>query len=346
MIVTMLQIFMVVLFSLSSFAYGQAYPAFTTLSAQYNPVISSQILVKNMPGFHSQDGFPGCGGWAASTIFLHYQCKEENKNCPNPPPSPKDIPSPLFMSTFGIKASANALPFSNPDGHSVAGVLQGFKDKSYAKSDSCYPFDQFVSDHKNDREKMKDLFLKLKTDYDKSKSEGTACIDCLVSELNKDFSFQNNNVTDLRATVTKALSAESFDKFLYAIFMKDCKAGVSITKMYDIQFWPPENTKPSFEETMNKVKSVLNEQRPFTITSCLTEIKRAAQCSTAHGFVISGYRKYCKGDGKCREALRVHNSWGMDWQKENNDGWVDAETLYNHMKETPLFMNYITPQGT
>ncbi len=29
----------------------------------------------------------------------------------------------------------------------------------------------------------------------------------------------------------------------------------------------------------------------------------------------------------CKEVFKLHNSWGVEWQKKNNDGWVDADTL-------------------
>jgi hypothetical protein len=45
--------------------------------------------------------------------------------------------------------------------------------------------------------------------------------------------------------------------------------------------------------------------------------------------VITGYKSLCKKEkpSDCRDVLKIQNSWGDDWQKRNDDGWLDAQTL-------------------
>jgi hypothetical protein len=50
--------------------------------------------------------------------------------------------------------------------------------------------------------------------------------------------------------------------------------------------------------------------------------------------VISGYKKVCNGSD-CKDIFKVHNSWGEEWQKLNNDGWLDADQIVNNTMKTP-----------
>ena len=53
------------------------------------------------------------------------------------------------------------------------------------------------------------------------------------------------------------------------------------------------------------------------------------ECKSVHSVVISGYKKVCTKDSKpvCKDVFKIHNSWGAEWQRMNNDGWVDADAF-------------------
>jgi C1A family cysteine protease len=57
--------------------------------------------------------------------------------------------------------------------------------------------------------------------------------------------------------------------------------------------------------------------------------------STIHSIVICGYKKVINPEnGKVLEVFKVQNSYGTDWQLQNNNGWIDAEKL---LENTPAF---------
>lgn len=132
----------------------------------------------------------------------------------------------------------------------------------------------------------------------------------------------------------------------------------------ELKKFPENELKTSYyEETRDELKKVLSKGLPVGINNvCLgddfdmqkTKDKSALihrqgsnviaggqsegasnmfACSKPHSVVVSGYRKVCKkgtnpNDPKnCRESLKIENSWGKSWQKENNDGWVDARSF-------------------
>ena len=105
------------------------------------------------------------------------------------------------------------------------------------------------------------------------------------------------------------------------------------------RFWPEndygeKHGKPTYKQTITQIKDVVvTKKRPILLTFCAVmkpEFRSTKQCSDAgfgHALVIEGYRQMCDRKGTCVDSLKVRNSWGDNWQKENNDGWVDAKTL-------------------
>ncbi len=291
-------------------------------------------MVKNMPRVRSQDGLNICFGFAAWTLFNQAVCKESDKDQNNPNNclnlDPKKTISPLHLASYSSSEKNRGakgfdrIPYN--EGGASGSSLKGLFRNELAYAESCYAYDQFVNKYKNDKERMNAAFEKLRTKYF-SNTEGSVCVDCLVKDLDQNFSIKSNN-----QEVLKALGSRSFDKFLFDIIFNKCEDVVDVGRKFTINAWPSTNN-PSADETLNKIKEILATNTPLSIGACLDKKSAslsARDCDTGHDFVISGYRKFCKPDNTCREALKIQNSWGEDWQQDNNDGWVDAQNLLQY----------------
>lgn len=321
------------------------YPAFSLLAPNYSPDKKTTIEVQRMPPIRSQDGLNICFAFSSWTLFQQYQCTEQKKNCSAVPSA--ESPSPLFLASLSGKSKdspdsggGDSYGISYSKGGNAFNSLTKLKDEGGGYAESCYPLDQFISAHRNDVKEMNQAFEGIRKDfYEKNKTEGSICTDCLVKALDSEFQIKRDN-----QEVLKALAQDSFDKFLFDIFLKDCPTVVE-APMMAIQGWPSKGEKVTYEKALGKMKEVLKSGRPFSMGACLKNVPTSPnglECTSSHDFVVSGFRKFCKPDGTCRESLKVANSWGQDWQDKNNEGWVDAKTLYEHMYTGPNSLSWIT----
>ena len=47
-----------------------------------------------------------------------------------------------------------------------------------------------------------------------------------------------------------------------------------------------------------------------------------------------------------RDLFKVHNSWGAEWQRQNNDGWVDADQFTSNMGRIKVNGKYKIASGS
>lgn len=118
-----------------------------------------------------------------------------------------------------------------------------------------------------------------------------------------------------------------------------------------------ENDMPrrtNYKEAIAKGRSLICEShRPFGLNFCAVTkgSKSSIECAAkgyGHGVVVHGYRRVCDASGKkCIDSVRVMNSWGDGWQAENQDGWVDAKTLFDATFYDGFFMTWLEsrPKG-
>ncbi len=181
-----------------------------------------------------------------------------------------------------------------------------------------------------------------------------------MEDISKDFNIQKDN-----AEVLKLFGEKTYDIFLDKLFVpEECSGPKNSVRLEDadkleIGAFPPDTLKNSnFDDSINAIKNALSKSYPVLVSNvCLGEnfnieatqkqalaLKKQAIegrsasmrsgeknqgfCPDAHSVVISGYRKICKKHATpedCRHSLKIENSWGEEWQKSNNDGWVDAQ---------------------
>ena len=115
-------------------------------------------------------------------------------------------------------------------------------------------------------------------------------------------------------------------------FYSQLSMGSKFDKPY---FFPLENEKTTYKNTLTKLRELVCERkRPVSVDFCVADQKKfksSAKCASAglfHAVVVEGYREMCDSSGtKCVPSVKVRNSWGEKWQKDNNEGWIDAKTF-------------------
>lgn len=348
-----LLIFGVLLGPLNSFAKFRAIDAFAVIDHD-RFTFEAEKLVPNMPLVQSQDTLGICFGFSAGACAQQYYCQRRKLNCQNLPPEKKI--SPLQMAAYSTEEDTTdvlaytAIPNS---GNTARALIVGMTEEKMAFADSCFPWDKFVSKYSDDPKAIDALFKKLRDAYKQQKTEGTTCLDCLSNTLNNDFDLKIDNIKLLEALGTK-----TYQHFLYSIFFKHDSSQPYCNDVIDFGFsaavgtFPKEGTTADYDSAMKTIKDVINMDTPVNLGGICME-KQNGKCACVptesgtclearHGVAISGYRKACRKAPECKnqcnksgcyvESLKVHNSWGQSWQKQFDDGWVDARTLLNETR--------------
>lgn len=201
--------------------------------------------------------------------------------------------------------------------------------------------------------------------YKSKREKCPTCELDLISTAQSEIS-QNFNITQNNNDILKAFAQDSYDKFFDRLMVPaECRKIDQAVNLFDrhtlsIKTFPEDPLKvTNYKDSLNQIKEVLNKKIPIAVNNvCLGKdfdpiktqeksaliqkqgfkVKSAGKtdvqndmfaCSEPHSVVISGYRKICKKDAPddCRETIKIENSWGETWQKENNDGWVDARAF-------------------
>lgn len=329
----MKQIILAPLLLWSSFSFANIESNFKVLDGADFPVKKDEISVSNLPKVRSQGGFGSCVGFTTSTVAQHFLCKENNiKNCANLPDS--KLISPFHMLGFSFTTNDRAFG-GDLDSHSHT-IFGGFSDRALnnltkaglSHAESCYPYDQLVRKYGNDNKTVDKMLERLQALYKKNKStEAGSCVDCVKKAMQTDM-FSRATTEDIET----ALRAKTFEEFLYhatiGAFMdtNGCEDIVEIDPPAKAETYPPKNVKKTYESSMQKIKDVLKNGNIIAMDGICPYVKNKS-CTGKHSVVITGYRKQCTTSGDCRDLIRVHNSWGQEWQQRNNDGWVDAQSL-------------------
>lgn len=130
----------------------------------------------------------------------------------------------------------------------------------------------------------------------------------------------------------KALSKKTYDEFLFTLLFDDCKFRDASRGFRRVRF-PQDDISVSNEELREKIKEGLTKGHPVLFPNLCMNSLRNGKCVEAHSVVISGYKKiFC--NSKFSDSFKIHNSWGKEWQKLHNDGWVSADNLLDKIAWT------------
>ncbi|XGC81000.1 hypothetical protein ACES2L_00705 [Bdellovibrio bacteriovorus] len=286
-----------------------------------------EMKIDNMPRVRSQDSLGVCFGFSSATVAQFYRCKTKNITC-SPLPENKEI-SPIAMVAWsnpnnekvrgGTFSDHSNIRFGGK-GYGALGYLA--EQDSSAVPESCYPFDQFANKYGGDESATNALIKKLQVEYDKNKkTEGSACEECLLQTMQKEFGAK----TSLE-DVASALKEETFAEYLYSLFFRSCGDKLLSFQPAPLMGYFPKGTTATYNQVIDQTKNILKQGYPLVLDGICPFYKDGV-CTGGHSVVISGYRKVCKPDNTCRDVLKIQNSWGEDWQKQNDDGWLDAKIL-------------------
>jgi len=234
--------------------------------------------------------------------------------------------------------------------------------------ESCYPMDKFINKYGDASDaKMKEIIAKLKTELKRAKTEAAICESCLDSammdlgstapiadiktKLVEYYAMNKQNEIDKKNKVEKDVwDWKTPDNVLYDLMLADCKeesVDLRPSQTPKVDYFPKKEDPASYdrEKMISKVEEVLATGNPLTFGGVCQNYEdgrckytlNKEEHSGLHVVVIHGYTKLCdndKCDSGCRRAFHIQNSWGEDWQRDNNDGLVDAEDLLSYVAYT------------
>jgi hypothetical protein len=312
--------------------FAENYPALSPMPKEYLNAPGDVIEVRNMPEVRSQGGLPVCYGITAWYAYMQFQCEANQSDCRSL--NPDTTPSPIMLGALGVNKELyekygsvynRVVPYSIGGGDSDALFALNGEDQVWA--DACFPLDRTIQHFGGSNRKMFNAFENLKSQFfERNKNEGKLCMNCLLDTLHDDF-----GLTPDQTIVQKALSENVFDKFLFDLFVLGCNKKVDV-KDFHLRVWPNMSETASYDNFIAKLRSVLQKNTPVLTSICLDQKNTSdEQCKSGHAVAITGYRKVCAKAASCTEYLKVHNTWGADWQRLNSDGWLDSRTLYEYM---------------
>lgn len=300
-------------------------------SSNLKEVPGSKVIIPNMPAIKTQDELGECRAFSLATLVQKYTCdnwKSDVPDCANPP-------SDLSLSYFGMMIYTHrsleeekTFQPAQSKSRSMYDIINEVGRKGKFIVESCKPFHKLVNSFstsgKAGLEKKDQFFDYLKKMYESKKAKTEAevadCPECLA-EI-----YKNTGIDPNLIYIKKALSQTSYDKFLYSLFFEGCKLQ-DFADGFNAKAYPDDSLNVTSVDLKNKIVEGLKKGKPVMASNVCFFTNEKNECKTGHATVISGYRKCCDSKNNCKELFKVHNSWGEDWQKKNNDGWVDADKL-------------------
>jgi hypothetical protein len=311
--------------------------AITKPTVYYEEIEGSKIVIANMPAYQTQDDLSDCTTFALGVILQKHNCDEWTKDIPDCENPPND----LAISYFGLsiythnntkEKKSYAINSERP--RNMYDVLLEISRINLFILESCKQFYKLVESFSlngqagfDKRDRFFEYLNKLyKQKNAQEEDDVTDCSECL-DEIVK---LTGMNVESFN--MKKALSKDSFDKFLYSLFFDNCEL-FPFADGYKPNAYPRDNADVSPNEVKNKVIEILKKNKPVYLTNLCIEKISTNECNSLHALVVSGYKKVYQSSNpnKRKELFKLHNSWGEDWQKQNNNGWVDADILVNHI---------------
>jgi hypothetical protein len=152
--------------------------------------------------------------------------------------------------------------------------------------------------------------------------------------------------------IQAGLQKKTFGSFWQAMMFDQCRDKPIKLSKNPVSNYFPEPTangsakKVSTGELIAKGKEILKGGNPFLVDGICPQY-RNGKCVEPHSVAVTGYRKVCKSDGSCRDLFKIQNSWGADWQKRNNDGWLDAESFLDHKDSSvpPIILGWLSEKA-
>lgn len=323
------------------------YPAFMLVPDSYKEVPGTKYEVPNMPRVRNQGFLGTCHAFAAATLIQKYYCDLKQKpDCANLPLDKEISPIGVLQYT-GVNTPSGDFHYNesspslllNAGGAGLVTFINAKHSFSFYR-ESCFPYDQFVEKFGATKEMTDVTLARLEDFYYKNRYKNRAeadaaegCEECLIkkilpiSEIFPPEKYLEN--------IHVALKKETFGEFLYtSMFSSGCK---TIDLPTPTLFIFPDVVKVKVttkDDIKNKLIEVVKSGLPVSVGEICVAREYKDGCGL-HEFIVSGIKQVCDS-GKCRELFKVQNSWGQKWQKEFNDGWVDAESILDNIRTPSL----------
>lgn len=318
---------------------------------------STQVEIENMPAIRNQNGLGSCFACGAATIVQKFLCdrdpewKKPRINC-------NELPASRMVSQLGMIAWADVDRLGqdvfDDANHRNIRLYSDRTNFSYGSNallnsslvfeflpESCFQISRFEKYNGNDPKPFREAYERAQSIY--SRIISNVSTDADLAQLQIDFNTQFDS-----ARIKRASSRNTFGEFLYALLFDEClsysEGGLIFFRNELIT-----NARPRYKfnatgisrmDALGLISSVVNRGSPLLLSSiCMEVSSNGAHCVQAHDVVVSGYRHVCKafnGSRECRLQLKLHNCWGSEWQRKNNDGWVDGTNLLKNVSiESP-----------
>ncbi len=318
----MIKLILLLIISINIFA---EYP-YETMKQEYSE--DREVFeVKNMSPTKSQDGIGICYGFSSTSLLENYRCRELKLNCLDKKEqlSSLDVTS-YFLSTDSrqIKEAGNS-----------ATLLTNFKrSKRKLAFEECANFSSLLhQSNQNGISNEKEGFNLLVKAWNKFKGyaqeKRTDCVGCLVDELKaklKNLKTPDEQIKDA------FYNSQTLEHFIYnATLPLECLDQTKMASIpdFDVIRFPKYGSNTSRIELKNKIEQVLLNDMPVEISFCTSNISNGpCPDGEGHSTTLFGIKEACDpGTNNCRTMVRIKNSYGWGWQRDNNNGWVDLDTL-------------------
>ncbi|MBO9666712.1 MAG: hypothetical protein J7501_07840 [Bdellovibrio sp.] len=338
-------------FFLASNCYAQFY-GFNKVDQSLKA--TDQIEITNMPPLMSQDSVANCYAFPAANLLNAEVCRYEKIKCSELPQD--QMFSPLGLARYGrpeeTKESANlnaknknADALQGPDGGNSFNILNYVTRYLSAPSEKCMSLDRILSkvggaDQVN--EMQVHAFQRLEQMYSKSKKIKSDCADCLSNfyasaqdEIEKNFDVKVSSDRLLKM-FAQSTYTEFFDRLFTPSECYRAKNSAFLESKVEPDSYPPEGIENgNYAGAIEQIKDTLTSGRPLALGNICGDKEpkpkdkktKKPQCKAFHEVTVAGYRKVCDKKNKCRDVVKVINSWGKSWQEQNDEGWLDAKSL-------------------
>lgn len=330
--------------------------------------IEDQVEISNMPLPYNQFGLGMCSAAVAATL-LHFEwCRAEHSDC-TVNNSRRRI-SVLDLSRYrwpegqarvdSNKMNRSAFRGFSPDGGQVIDtmVLAMYIGRRVAHEEcfslsSIFKIDEESGDFDSSAALFGEKWKKLRMIYDGYKSfEGRcdACQSLKMEELGKFVRNEMNIGSKLNIDALKNKENSNFGIFLDELFggLRRCLRPTETVWLVSdgvIESGFPENVAGvNVRDIKRVIISTLSEGKPISLSAlCVAGTKDPSKCPKEyfHAIVIAGYRKQCNNASLCVDVFKAVNSWGAQWQKNKNDGWILADKLLEHVYIQPNLLFWL-----
>lgn len=275
-----------------------------------------------------------CYAFAAASLLEHYRCKELGSSCSGP----NDIMSILDVASFEENGDKTL-----KEGGTPQFILVNIAKERRIAKEKCAPYSSLQAKIRSfDRTYEGEIagwqFLSegwRYLQYQKNLADKNQCIPCMAKNIKCLFPNMKTPLDQIEAALKDAKKVESF---LYKTIIPehciDRSEALDIPK-FEVSSFPTYLDKDSLGASAleNKIEKLLSSKIPMQISICTFKASND-RCASAHAVVLHGFKEVCNElKNECKKMVKVKNSYGEEWQKQYNDGWVDLQLLVKSSKD-------------